>query len=300
MNTSANFDATSPRFHRPLDAGRTPRNLRRIQAQRLLALASKALLVAGIIIAGLWIYRQTQSDRRFAVRHIEITGARHTPREALESVTNRYVGLNLFKIDIARVQHDLHGLRWVRRIDIEKKLPDTLRINVTERVPVALVRSAERISYVDDEGVTFAELSPAVGDDDLPLIDCGGQAPSPVQAGGGTGEIACPAEVVAFVRALRASDPALYSRVSEVSPIAPHSFALFDRELGAFVYANAEDVSLKWRNLYSVVRAEGLVRGTIEYADLRFADRIVVKPVHPITSSVAAPIQPAAPAQITN
>ena len=277
---------STQRFLRPLDAGRVRRNQRRIQAQRILTAASKVLLAAGVVIAALWIWQHTQSDSRFAVKQIEITGAKHTPRASLASVTSAYTGTNLFKIDIARVQNDLRGLSWVSRIDIEKKLPDTLRINVTERTPVALVRNGERIQYVDEHGVTFAELSPEVGDDDLPLISNADGA-----------ELA---RAVAFVRALRTGDPLLYSRVSEVHPIAPRGFALFDRELGALVYANADDVSSKWRGLYSIAKAEHLGRGAIEYADLRFADRIVVKPVHPITSAAAVPVHPVPASVITN
>lgn len=282
---SAGFETTQ-RFLRPLDAGRVRRNQRRIQLQRILTTGSKILLALGVITVGFWIWQHTQSDSRFAVKEVEITGAKHTPRAALASVTAGYTGTNLFKIDIARVQNDLRGLSWVNRIDIEKKLPNTLRINVTERSPVALVRTGERIQYVDEQGVTFAELSPEVGDDDLPLI-----------ANADGAELL---RTVNFVRALRSSDPLLYSRISEVHPIAPRGFVMFDRELGATVYANAEDVSAKWRNLYSIVKAERLGRGEIEYADLRFSDRIVVKPVHPITTAAAAPVQTVPAVAITN
>ena len=79
------------------------------------------------------------------------------------------------------------------------------------------------------------------------------------------------------------------SHAGSVRPIAPSSFALFDRELGAFVYAEDSDLSTKWRDLYAVTRAEHFGVHDIEYADLRFAGRIVVKPVHP------AALQPVAP-----
>ncbi len=82
-------------------------------------------------------------------------------------------------------------------------------------------------------------------------------------------------------------------------PVAPRGFALFDRELGAEVYANEDDLSAKWRDFYAVARAENLGPHSIEYADLRFGDRIVIKPVHPIATT-AAPAPIAAPAQITN
>jgi len=254
------FDTTS-RFLRPTDLQRLRRNQRRIQVQRLLVILRSLALVAVVVLGGLWIWRHTRSDERFAVRTIELAGVKHTPKAALDQVTQRYVGLNLFQIDIDRVQRDLSGLGWVRRIDIEKQVPDTLRIKITERIPVALVRLSDKLLYVDEEGAAFAELSPRVGDADLPLI---------ADARG--------AELVRSVQLLTTlaqRDPEIYSRISEVWPIPPRGFALFDRQLGAVVYANAEDISTKYRNLYAVLRAENNPK--IEYADLRFADRVIVK-----------------------
>jgi cell division septal protein FtsQ len=266
-----NFDTTASRFLRPPDVARLRRNQRRIHAQRLLVILRGAGLAAALVAGGVWAYRHTQSNERFAVRTIEIDGAVHTPREALDRVTQEYVGLNLFQIDIARVQRDLGHLGWVRRIDIEKNLPDTLRIKISERQPVALVRNGDRLLYVDEEGHPFAELTASVGDSDLPLISDASGA-----------ELI---RTVTLLRELRAGDRELYSRVSEVWPIPPRGFALYDRQIGAVVYANDEDVVAKWRNLYAVLRAENNPK--IEYADLRFADRVIVK--------ISDAVPPAAP-----
>lgn len=255
------FDTTASRFLRPTDVARLRRNQRRIQMQRFLVIGRNVAVVFTLALAGLWAYRHTQSDERFAVRKLEVDGVLHTPRAALDAVTQQYIGLNLFQIDIARVQRDVRGLGWVRRIDIEKQLPDTLRIKVTERTPVALVRKGETLQYVDDEGTTFAELTPSVGDDDLPIItDAEGTELT---------------RTIALLRELRSKDRELYSRVSEVWPIPPRGFALYDRQLGAIVYANADDITAKWRNLYGVLAADNHPK--IEYADLRFADRVIVK-----------------------
>ena len=268
------FDTTD-RFFRPSDVAGLRRNQRQIQIARLLAMARNAAFLMGVGIVAALVYRHVHSGPRFAVKHIEIAGAQHTPREAIDAVTWRYVGANLFDLDIGRVQTDLRSVPWIRAVNIEKKLPDTLRINVTERRAVALLQDGDRLAYVDEDGFRFADLSPAVGDDDLPLIT---NAAGPELA-----------RVVALLRVLRASDPALFSRISEVRPIAPRGFALFDRELGAFVYANADDVSPKWRSLYGIVRADRL---QIEYADLRFADRIVIKPRECGACAAALPSHP--------
>jgi cell division protein FtsQ len=185
----------------------------------------------------------------------------HTPRATIDRLAQRYVGLNLFRIDIARVQRDLGGVGWISRINIEKKLPDTLRIKITERTPLALVRDAARLRYTDEDGIAFADLSPVAGDDDLPIITAASGA-----------ELA---RTIALLRDLRSHDREIYSRISEVRPVPPRGFAIFDRELGAFVYADADNVSAKWRSLYAILRAEK--NPSIEYADLRFADRVIVK-----------------------
>jgi hypothetical protein len=282
---SSAFDQSEPRFFRPSDATRVRRNLRVIQLQRVAVVLRNALFIAIVAIAGFWAYRQTQSDARFAVRHIEIAGAVRTQRTAIEAITQRYVGLNLFKIDIARVQNDLHSLAWIQRIAIEKKVPDTLRINVVERTPVALAMQNGTLQYVDATGVVCGELSPSIGDSDLPIVrDAAG--PELVRS-------------VQFIDALRTKDPVVYSRLGEVHPIAPRGFAIFDRDLDTTIYANADDVSPKFRDLYAIAQSEKLGRSQIEYADLRFSGRIVIKPVHPFTTA-AAPLPSSAPAQITN
>lgn len=255
---------TAQRFFRPADVARVRRNQRRIQIQHALVIARNVVFVACAALGALWIYRQTHSDARFAVRTIEVGGVAHTPKAAVDAITRRYVGANLFEIDIASVQRDLRAVPWIQRISIEKKLPDVLRINVVERTPVALLQRGGRVQYVDEEGVILADVTPSVGDDDLPLIgDASGS------------ELV---RTVVFLRALRASDGALYSRLAEIRPVPPRGFAVFDRELGATLYLNSDDAGPKWRALYGIAATEQLTRSSIEYADLRFAGRIVLKP----------------------
>jgi hypothetical protein len=281
---TAQLESTD-RFLRPTDIDRVRRNYRSIQIQRLMGMLRNAVLLLATATALVMLYRRTQSDGRFAVRHLEIVGAQHTTRADLEAIRQRYIGSNLFNLDIARFRRDLSSLPWVSRVEIEKKLPDALRVQIVERTPVALSASNASIVYVDDRGAAFAELSPSVGDADLPLI-------SEARAGDLS-------RCVAILRQLRTNDPDLYSRISEIRPLPPRGFAFFDRELQAFVYANEEDLSSKWRDLRAITRAEHFGRGDIAYADLRFNGQVVVKPLRAMP---AAPVVPrvAIPVPITN
>lgn len=255
---------TTQRFMRRPEGPRVLRNQRRVQAQRIWVITRNLVLLAVVVFGATAIYQHTQSDVRFAVRDVEITGAVHTQRASVEALTQRYMGANLFRLDIARVQNDLRKLPWVRRVDVEKNLPNTLRVRITERKPAALLQRGSSLLYVDEEGVPFAQLAPAIGDDDLPLI---------TDASGA--ELA---RVVAVLQALKTKAPEMYTRVSEVRPLPPGGVAIFDRQLRAWVYANDADLAAKWRTLYGIVAAERVTPASIRYADLRFADRVVVLP----------------------
>jgi hypothetical protein len=152
-------------------------------------------------------------------------------------------------------------------------------------MPVALTEDRGSVLYVDERGAAFAELSPAVGDPDLPLIT----------AARGDDLARC----VDLLRRLRVRDPEIYARISEVRPLLPHSYAFFDRQLHALVYANEEDLSAKWRHLYAISAAERFVPGDIAYADLRFDGRVVVKPLRAMPAVALVP-RAMAPARITN
>lgn len=276
---------STERFFRPADVESIRRNYRDIKVRSFFRALRNLVILLAVVAVGIIAYRRTQSDARFAIRHVEVTGAVHTQRAALDALTKQYAGLNLFRLDIDRVRHDLSALDWVSHIEIEKALPDTLRIHIVERAPAALVSQNGTLRYVDENGVVFADLTPEVGDTDLPLIVAT------------TGDDAVRA--VDLLHGLRTHDPEIYARISEVRPLLPHGFALFDRELGATVYAEADDLPAKWRELYAIAAAEKFSRGDVQYADLRFDGRVVIKPAH-ATPGVAPAIPQTTTVQITN
>ena len=280
---------TSHRFLRPTDLGRTRRNRRRLQAARVLAVFANVVLLAVLALGGFWLYRKTQEDRRFAVRRIEVTGVANGSRADVERVAGTYRGANLFRLDIERVRADFAALPWVKRVAIEKKLPDVLMVRVFERVPSALLARGGSLRYVDGDGVVFAELSPAVGNAELPLI-----------AGGSPDGIAA---CVEFLTALTRTDAALYSRVSEIAPVEGGGFRIYDRSLETWVIVGESSAREKWRMLHALVKAEGLEPAALEYADLRFRERIVLKPrlqESPQPATLSATVMPALSAAVAS
>jgi len=255
--------APTDRFLRPADVGAVRRNRRQLQARRILIVAANLAFLLSLAAAATWLVQRAKSDERFAIRKVAVEGAHFTSLASIKTVTASLEGANLFRLDIDGLRGKLLTLPWVESVSIEKQLPDVLRVSIRERVPVAITTLSGSSRYVDRAGKVFAEVSPEVGNPDLPIVN-----PST------TAELR---RTIAFLAILRSEDPALYSRVSEIAPISPNSFSVFDRDLAAEVLLDSESAVRRWRDLYAIARAERYGKGEIQYADLRFEDRVVVK-----------------------
>lgn len=251
-------------FLRPVDPQPTRRNYRRVQVQRLLAMSGNVMIAVLFVLTIGWLWQTTQRDERFAIRIVETVGADNTSRSEIDAIAGQYVGQNLFRIDIERLRAEFNTLPWVASVAIEKELPGRLTIHVTERVPVAIVSLDGVLRYADTGGVVFGELNPRHGAADLPVIVDAAVNEVP----------AC----VAMLEAVKVESSELYSHISEIAPADGATWRIWDRKLAATVYLASSDSTRKWRALHAIAARDGLGKGTIEYADLRFVDRVIVRP----------------------
>ncbi len=257
---------TTNRFLRPIDVRATPRNRRRVQARRLLIFLTNLVLVTVLLAGAGWVYQRTQQDSRFAIRTIETVGLDHASKAAVERVTRSYQGANLFRLDIKRLQAELSGISWVEGAAIEKKLPDALRIQIFERVPVAIWRGPKGERYIDRHGAIFAVLSPRIDNARLPVITHS----TPDQA----------RRCVSFLQSLDAGEDGLLARIETIRPADGSGWIVQDRRLETAVIVNEQNARGKWTLLDRIAAVEGLDHAGIEYADLRFEGQIVLKAIH--------------------
>lgn len=271
------FESTD-RFLRPSDHRALRRNHRQLQMHKVLIVAANLVVATLFFLGVFWIYRLTQASRRFAIGNIEVTGYAHTTRGSLDAIVAQHTGENLFRIDIAALNHQFASLPWVAQVAIEKQLPNSLRVHLKERQPVAIVVS-DMPRFVDKTGTVFAPVSQQAGSGELPLIS---HAPTAESI----------SRTVDFLREVREKNPALSSRLAEISPVAESAFRIFDRDLRTEVLVSRADGVEKWNTLYAIAQGEGFGESSIEYADLRFNDRIVIRPRKPAAAFSAVPAVP--------
>lgn len=80
----------------------------------------------------------------FELKNIEMTSDGRLSPATLIEYTNLEPGINLFKVDFDQVRANLSTVPLIESVRICRKLPDTLAIDVTERVAVAQVRWTRR------------------------------------------------------------------------------------------------------------------------------------------------------------
>lgn len=136
---------------------------------------------------GLWtLDRLVYENKSFAIQQIEVLTDGVISQEQLRRWSGVKPGKNLLALDLAGVKRDLELVPVIRSASVERVLPGTLRIRVTEREPVAQIRVPHprpgggielMIFGIDEEGCVMLPLDPrqravpsSLGDDQLPVI----------------------------------------------------------------------------------------------------------------------------------
>lgn len=129
--------------------------------------ASAVVLVLG---AGLWLgYRFVTTSDRFAIASIEIEGASRLSPDAIRAALPAKAGDNIFTSDLDDITKTLRKDPWIRSAHAHRMLPDTIVVEIRERVATALVQLQGELYLVDETGHPFkrADLDEAV---ELPIV----------------------------------------------------------------------------------------------------------------------------------
>lgn len=135
-----------------------------------LKLASGLAVVVGASLAVAWsAHHYALTSPRFAIRVLDVVGAKRSTLEELKAQSGVSVGRNIFALDTELAERQLLENPWISEVKVTRRLPSTLRIELLEREASAVVLLGEHLYLVTREGVPFKEVR--AGDPyDLPLI----------------------------------------------------------------------------------------------------------------------------------
>ena len=156
------------------------------------------LLVLALLAPASWLARKGASRMDFfQLRAVSVQGTRYLSPEAVMERLALDTTRSVWD-DTAPLAERLRRMSQVSDVEISRKLPGTLVVRIRENIPVALVPSPRGLEAVDTAG-TVLPIDPTTEDIDLPVAS------------------QRDVSILALLGEIRAGDPRLYRRISEVS-----------------------------------------------------------------------------------
>ena len=104
-------------------------------------------------------YRTATASAFFDVKKIEVRGSTRASKEEIERIARSITEKSgVWNADLEAIKHDVEKMTLVKTAVISRVLPDGLRVNITERVPKAVVRLNTGDFWVDDDAVILGEI----------------------------------------------------------------------------------------------------------------------------------------------
>jgi cell division septal protein FtsQ len=238
--------------------------------QFLAILLAHLLALSLLVLAGSRALAHLAGSPMFKVRTVRVSGMARGSERALRQRLESLSGRGLLELDLDDVARLAGEDPWVRRASVNRLLPDTLHVQVEERVPAAVAVIRGRTHVVDREGVVVGPCGPAMSEDAPVLVGLDG--------------LDAPALGAALARGVRALAELervggdFVRGVAEIDLGQPDRIAVRHSGTGPILLLDPQRVG---RNLKQYVSLSAVIAdraGPAQYVDLRWSERIAVMP----------------------
>ena len=217
------------------------------------------------------------------VKRITVTGNVRLSSGEVQTIVGGLRGSNILTVDLPRYRAQLLESPWVGDVALRRVLPSTVEIFVSERRPMGICRIGAALYLVDPHGIVIDQFGPQYAEFDLPIIDGLVRAPS-------SGQPAIDehrAELASRVIEALAPRRDLAHRVSQIDVHDVHDAVILLESDPALLHLGEDHFVERLQNYVDLSSALHARVPEIDYVDLRFEDRVYVRPV-------GGPVRPAA------
>lgn len=209
------------------------------------------------------------------IGHMQVRGHERLSTGEVLALVEGLRGQNILTAALDGWQEKLLQSPWVESATIRRVLPSTVEITIQERQPMGIGRIGMATYLIDHQGVIIDEYGPAYADIDLPIVD--GLASSP-QDGGSIVDIAR-AEFAAKVLASLSARPEVLKQVSQIDVSNLHDAVVIVDGDPALLHVGESDFAARLQQYLDLAPALRERVAAIDYVDLRFDERMYVRPI---------------------
>jgi cell division protein FtsQ len=209
------------------------------------------------------------------VQHISVHGNSKMSAGEIRALADGIRGKSILTADLSAYRRRLLASPWVADVGLRRVLPSTIEVFVSEREPMGLCRLQKQLYLVDRSGVVIDEFGPQYAQFDLPIIDGLVRPPSSGQPAIDERRAEFAARVLDGIAPRRD----LARSISQIDVTDLHDAVVLIEGDTALLHLG-EDRFLE--RLQSYVDVAPTLRDRvhdIDYVDLRFKDRVYVRPV---------------------
>jgi cell division septal protein FtsQ len=242
-----------------------------------LRLAAFALACIAVAVAGSWAVYAVKRADLFTVRHFSVVGNERLSEEAVVRLTG-LGGKSILIADSAKAVERLKTSTWIRKAYVRKELPDTIKVKVAETVPVAYLRDRDGVYLVDDAGIKLEKVDASSASPArlLPVIktrnSIGGSAAA---SNSRTPDLRLYMETVRLAGEINRTRE-FKNSVIEITGTRAEDISI--NVDGTVIYVGNGDYEKKLRGYIAHRKEIDSRHILVEYIDIRFANRLIVKP----------------------
>jgi len=243
------------------------------------------------IVLGYGAYRASAvvaDARMLQVDRIVVRGNTRLSRGEVLAVLNGLRGESLVWTDLDKWRRRLLASPWVRDAALRRSLPSTVEVVVLEREPIGIGRINTDMYLVDDRGIVIDQYGPQYADLDLPIID--GLSSAPGESGAMTDQPR--AELAARLIAAVKTKPEILRRLSQIDVTDVHNASVILAGDPAVIFVGEDQFLPRLQSYLELAPALRERVADIDYVDLRFDERIYVRPKKKAEHRSAAIVRP--------
>jgi cell division protein FtsQ len=208
------------------------------------------------------------------VQHISVHGNTRLSAGEVQALVSELRGTSILTANLPTFRKRLLRSAWVADVALRRVLPSTVEVFVSERQPMGICRLGNQVYLVDRSGTLIDEFGPQYADFDLPIIDGLVRVPS----SGAPALDERHAELAGRLIEALAPRADLAKRVSQIDVSNLHDAVVLLDGDSALLHLG-EDRFLERLQVYADVETAVHERVPgIDYVDLRFGERMYVRP----------------------
>ena len=225
---------------------------------------------------------------------IEITGNHYVSRAAIAEKFAADLGRSAMRVPLNARRESIEAIPWISQASTARTLPSHIRVEVTERTPVAFLRTANELALIDEDGIILDR--PLDGDFRFPVVSGLDDAmPLPDRA-------TRMRLLVQFLKEIDLVRAGATEQVSEVQLSDAEDLRAtiaglpgLESDAPINVHFGESDFVNKYRLLVENIGPWRASAGHVESVDLRFPRQVVVNPERvatsrPVSTSVSRPV----------